>query len=137
MPQYLLEREDIAAIHHEVTGKGVPESMASLPLRKLNRGAIQGAAKGCNAGRERAMHSPVCTRPVSQLWWNRHVPYLPRLGSGIGHDVALESVCGKLFSLGPSSTSSQAEQRHQFGMRVVATTADRVEKLADLLGSQP
>ena len=65
------------------------------------------------------------------------MPYLPRLGSGIGHDVALEPVCGKLFSLGPSSTSSQAEQRHQFGMRVVATTADRVEKLADLLGSQP
>ena len=88
MPQYLLERQDIAAIHHEVTGKGVPESMASLPMRKLNRGAIQGAAHGCKAGRERAMHSPAGTPPVSTAWWNRTVPYLPSRGPGCVPDVA-------------------------------------------------
>lgn len=90
MPQNLLECEDIPAIHHEVTGKGMPESVTSLALRQLNRGPLQGAAEGRDARRERPIHPPMCPHPLSQLWWNRHVPHLPRLGSGIRHDVALE-----------------------------------------------
>lgn len=45
MTQDFLEREDVPAIHHEVTGEGMPERVASLPLRQLNRGPLQGAAE--------------------------------------------------------------------------------------------
>lgn len=67
IPKDFLEREDVPTIHHEVAGKGVPQSMASLPLRQLNRGALQGAAERCDAGRERTMHPPMRPDPVSQL----------------------------------------------------------------------
>ena len=33
MTQDFLQREDVPAIHHEVAGEGVPESVASLALR--------------------------------------------------------------------------------------------------------
>lgn len=77
MPQNLLEREDVPTIHHEVTREGVPESVAGLALRQLDSGALQGAAEGCDAGRERTMHPPVRPHPVSQLCWNRYVANLP------------------------------------------------------------
>jgi len=77
VPQDFLEREDVPAIHHEVACEGVPESVTSLTLRQLNRGAFQGAAEGCDAGRERTMHPPMSPHPVSQLRWNRNVQHLP------------------------------------------------------------
>lgn len=108
MTQDFLKREDVAAIHHKVTSEGVPQGMAGLALRQLNRGALQGAAEGRNAGCKRPMYPPMRPHPVSQLFWNRYVANLARLGSGIDHNVALELLRGKLFGLRPSNTGSQS-----------------------------
>lgn len=77
MPQNFLKRKYVPSIHHEVAGEGVPESVTGLSLRQLNRGALQGAAEGCDTGRERPMHPPMRPYPLSQLCRDRHVAYLP------------------------------------------------------------
>ena len=42
MPQDLLQGEQIASVHDEVTGKGMPEHVCSLALGQLDAGAFQG-----------------------------------------------------------------------------------------------
>jgi len=91
-----------------MAGECMPERVTCLSLRQLNRGALQGAAEGRNAGCKRPMHPPMRPHPVSQLFWNRYVANLARLGSGIDHNVALELLRGKLFGLRPSNTGSQS-----------------------------
>lgn len=44
MTKNFLKRENVAAVHHEMTGKGVPQHMNRLPLRQVRRDLFKGIA---------------------------------------------------------------------------------------------
>jgi hypothetical protein len=81
VPQYFLQRKDVAAVLNEVTGKGMPQTMASLSTRQINRSSSQCSPKRCNRPTEQTMLFPMRNYPAVQLRRNGHRPNLATLGA--------------------------------------------------------
>jgi|CEGF01.1.fsa_nt_gi hypothetical protein len=59
MPQDTLKRQNVAALHNKVTGKGMPENVRSLPLWKLYTRLFQDSPEGANAAGTVTMQPPI------------------------------------------------------------------------------
>lgn len=59
VPEDFLQVQDVSAVLDEMASKGMPQTMAGLTTRKVNRCSSQGATKRGNSLRTLAMPLPV------------------------------------------------------------------------------
>jgi len=67
MTQDLLKRQNVASVHHEVTGEGVPQNVGTLAFRQLYPGPIDRATECRNGGRSE-------TAPLFQVCFLKWTP---------------------------------------------------------------
>lgn len=91
MPQDVLQRHDVSAVHDEVTGERVAQYVAGLPLRQLDRGRQQHQAEHAKAVRERPEGLPMPAKVGGQFFRDRRRAHTLGLGVGEDHRITFQT----------------------------------------------
>ncbi|MNR27467.1 hypothetical protein D3C85_1447420 [compost metagenome] len=85
VPEYLLQHQNVTAVHHKMAGKGVPQHVGALPCRQLNACLVDGRFKVVVTLAEQL--APAFGDDVDQLLVDGHGSALATLGVGESQPV--------------------------------------------------
>ena len=127
-----MQRENIAAVHDEMTRERMPKNMSALTLGQLDPGPGHSPAKRADAlGKNTIIRilKPGKTQQIGikmRIQRNRARPF--RFSELIRYPLMMQLLKPQLLSLAPTGAGTQAQLRDIPGRFVVAARFDRFQK---------
>lgn len=109
--EYLLQHQNVAAVHHKMAGEGVAQNVGILPRGELQPCPFDHHLEGAVAVTKQA--ASLSRQLGIQLGADGHAAALLALGAGEGNAIGGYLGLGQLFDLRPAGTGGQAEFHHQ------------------------